>query len=319
MTSRSTNTTARDFRVVRLFHPTIHAPDLAEAERWFARGLGRDSTPLSTLFRDAPAAPGYPTDYSIFTVVRDVFFDTVDPKRFVFNGVQRYPDVEAPYLKALGWYVDGMPALYRELRRRGIRVTNLANEVVDGEEPPAAPGGNLMFFTVPEDAGLRYQLYREGPFPLDRRTMPGWVLPAVEGDDPLQIERCSHHTVLTRQPERALKLVVDVLGGRVVHEGPSRVLAATSTFVQLADAVFEYAVPDVGSSLEATLAKQAPLDAYYGVTWRVGDLARVERHLAECGAHIQARAADTIVTDPNTSFGVAWGFTTGALPGVTSA
>jgi hypothetical protein len=31
--------------------------------------------------------------------------------------------------------------------------------------------------------------------------------------------RCSHHTILTNQPDRALRMLVEVLGGQIFHEG----------------------------------------------------------------------------------------------------
>jgi hypothetical protein len=49
----------------------------------------------------------------------------------------------------------------------------------------------------------------------------------------------------------------------------------------------------------------------------VVDLDRVADHLDDVGVKIQSRTADTIVTDPNTSLQVPWGFTTARVPGDT--
>jgi catechol 2,3-dioxygenase-like lactoylglutathione lyase family enzyme len=306
-------TGGRDFRTGRIFHPTARVPDLAEAEAFFATVFGRPSKSLTTIL---PSTPNYPTEYSTFTVIRDVLFDSIDPKLHLVAGVQRYPSVQVPQLSGIGWYVDGIEELYAALRRNGIRSMNMRNEIVDGDEPPQSPsGGVVTFFVVSEDAGLQYQFMREGiPFSLDPRIEAGWSLSPVEADDPLGIERCSHHTILTSRPERALRFAVDVLGGSIVQQERNEVLGATSTFVALADALLEYAVPDAGTPAHAELAARAPNDAYHSITWKVADLDRAERHLTSQGVRIRTRSGGTITTDPETSLGISWGFTTSLQP-----
>ncbi|CAB3804220.1 FAD-dependent oxidoreductase [Paraburkholderia caffeinilytica] len=313
MTSHAISETPHGFRVMRVFHPTAQVPDLARAEQWFERAFGRKSTSLSAML---PSTPEYPTEYSTFTVIRDVFFDTIDPKLHFINGRQRYPAVQTPGLRGIGWYVDGMTDLYHALRRNGFRCMDLSDNIAQGDEPPLSPGGGVVtFFVVPEDAGMQYQFFREGPFPLDPRATPGWALGPVDADDPLGIEHCSHHTILTSQPERALRFAVDALGGTVVHRGRNEVLGATSVFVAIADTLIEYAVPDPGTPARADLAARAPNDSYYAITWKVADLEGVERHLATLGVGIRDRSATTIVAQPEDSLGVPWGFTTTLQPG----
>jgi hypothetical protein len=307
---------ARPFRVTMMFHPSHHVLDLAEAERWFERVFGRSSTPLASMTRDTPPRPGYPDDYSTFTPVSDVLFDSIDPKRYVLLGVQRYATVAEPHLKAIGWYVDDMVEAYRDLSRLGIRVMSQLDEVADGDDPPTAAGSRMpLFFTVPEDAGLRYEIFPTMPFPLDPRTKPGWTVPRVSDHDPLRIERCSHHTILTDRPERATRFAVDAMGGQVIHRGRNHLLGATSTNVHLAGTVIEYAVPDAGTPAHVDWVKHAPNDAYYSITWKVTDLELVARHLLTEGVAIRTQTDDTIVTDPATSLGVPWGFTTTLSPG----
>jgi hypothetical protein len=121
--------------------------------------------------------------------------------------------------------------------------------------------------------------------------------------------------VLTGRPERALNLVVDVLGGDIVHEGRDEVRGTTGTYVSLAGSILEYAVPDLGTAAHADWAKDDPNDTYHSITWKVVDLERAERHLRTRGVRIQMRSDDTIVTDPATSLGVPWGFTSRLTPG----
>lgn len=309
-------TDQQQFHLTRLYHPSHHVTDLREAEAWFGRVFGRPSRPIAEMTKKAPASEGYPTDYSTFTPISDVLFDTIDPKRYVLDGVQQYASVDRPHLKGFGWYVDGIADAYRRLRELGIAMVGQRGEVADGDDPPSAPGSPMpIFFTVPESAGLRYEFLPQIPFPLDHRLVPGWEVPAVSDDDPLGIERCSHHTVLTDRPERALRVMVDGLGGTVIHRGRNEVLGASSTFVQLADAVFEYAVPDAGTAAYADWAGAAPNDTYHAITWKVVDLDRVERHLKEQGVDLRVRTDEVIVTDPASSLGIPWGFTTVVMSG----
>lgn len=304
------------FHVAMMYHPSHHVPDLSEAEGWFERVFGRPSSSLASMSRGAPPRPGYPNDYSTFTSISDVLFDTIDPKRYVLLGVQRYATVAQPHLKGFGWYIEGMPELYRELKQHGITVTSQLDELADGDDPPTAAGSAMpLYFTLPENVGLRYEFLPAIPFPLDPRIAPDWSVPPVSDEDPLGIECCSHHTVLTVRPERALKLIVDVLGGRVVHKGRDEIRGTTGTYISLADSILNYAVPDAGTEAHTDWAEDEPNDTYHSITWKVADLNRAERHLQAQGVRIQLRSDDTLVTDPATSLGIPWGFTSGLNPG----
>jgi hypothetical protein len=316
MASDHTTADDRGFRVTMMYHPSHHVPELEAAETFFEDVFGRSSTSLASMMRDAPPRDGYPTDYSTFTPIQDVLFDTIDPKRYVLLGKQRYKTVSEPHLKGFGWYFEGMPELYQALRASGITVIDQLDEITEGDEMPTAAGSPMpLFFSMPEDVGLRYEFFPAIPFPLDPRVAEGWALPPVADDDPLGIERCATHTVLTSRPERALRLVVDTLGGEIIHEGRNDLIGATSTFVFLGDSVLEYAVPDEGTFAHADLQTDLPNDTYHSITWKVVDVGRVERHLADTGVGILRRSEDAIVTDPKTSLGVPWGFTTTLVAG----
>ncbi|MBY8861022.1 hypothetical protein K7711_31415 [Nocardia sp. CA2R105] len=305
-----------EFQVTRLYHPSHHVPSLSEAEAWFERVFGRKSRPMAEMTRDAPASPGYPTNYSTFTPINDVLFDTIDPKNYVLDGIQRYPTVDEPHLKGFGWYVKDAVAAYRALRSLDIAMVGQMDQVADGEDPPSAPGSPMpIYFTTPESAGLRYEFLPQIPFPLDHRLAEGWQLPPVSDDDPLGLERCSHHTVLTDRPERGLKVVVDGLGGKVIHEGRNEVLGARSTYVHLADAVFEYAVPDPDTAAHADWIGNAPNDTYHTITWKVADLDRVANQLQAQGIGIRTRTDEVIIVEPKNALGIPWGFTTQLTPG----
>ncbi|MEV5848645.1 VOC family protein [Streptomyces sp. NPDC051985] len=327
-------------RVAKVFHATLLVPDLLEAEAWYRKVFGTVSTP------SMPTATSIASTFGMFTTIRDLMIDTIDPTRLAeMLGIDLFPRTGLPHLALIGWYVDQdeIVDVYRALRAAGIRVTGEAGGVTEGDDPPVSPGtpspgtlaGRPNFVTLASDAGLNYQFVptsrgfcgdakRVSHVPVDQRLEPGWSLAPVPEDDPLGIEFCAAHTVVTRDPGRVLSLLVDVLGGTVIHEGPNEPRGTASRYVHLADAVFEVAVPDPAGAARADWETFPPVsveagpsarDTYHAITWKVADLDRAQAHLAAQGVRIHARSDDTLITDPVTSLGVPWGFTTSPVPG----
>jgi hypothetical protein len=313
----SSSGAAGGYRIPMLYHPTQFVVSLEETDAWFERVFGRKSVPLSAGMPQGSSNNGYPRDYCIFTFIQDVVFDSIDPKLLVIEGKQRYKTVDHPHLHTMGWWAEGMPELFREMKRHGIRILSQRDELMEGDEPPTSAGSGsvMLFFAHPEDAGLHYEFLTLFPYVLDDRTQPGWSLPPVAADDPLGIVQCSHHTILTDRPERALRLMVDVLHGEVIHQGRDELRGTTCTYVRVADTTLEYAVPDPGTAAYADWQTRAPLDTYHSITWQVADLEKAERHLVSEGVGIALRSDDTIVADAATSAQLPFGFTRRLIPG----
>jgi catechol 2,3-dioxygenase-like lactoylglutathione lyase family enzyme len=286
--------------VAMLYHPSHHVPDLDEAEEFFERVFGRPSTRLSSTARREPP-PGWSNDYATFTPIADVLFDSIDPRRYLVAGRRLYDPVDEPRLRGLGWYLDDVAGTYAALRASGLTVLDQMGEVADADEPPNAAGAPMpLFFTSPHDAGLRHELLPRIPFPLDHRQAEGWSPGIVDTGDPLGIVRCGHHTIRTADVDRALLVLVGVLGGEVVEEATDDLLGAAATFVRIADTTVELVAdrsPGPGSD-----------DDYFSIAFEVVDLDRAVAHLAATGVELAARSAHAVLTDPTTSLGVSWRF-----------
>ena len=291
----------QEFRIVRTFHPTIRVPDLKAAEEFYERAFG------------ATIIPSYIGDYSSCMLVRDVFFESIVPQRYLVDGVQRMASVTEPQINGFGWYVEGVGAAFERCRDRGVRPVDQFEDPVPGDELPKV-GDFELFFTARDSTGLRYTLFPEMRLELDARTSEDWTLGPVSPDDPLSIAFSSHHTILTARPQRALAFVVDMLGGTVIHEGRNALLGTTSTYVHLADSVIEYATPDRDTAAHALWARNIPSDTFHSVTWHTTDLDGAERHLRAQGVQIAARDDDGFLTDAATSI-VPWGFSRALVPG----
>jgi catechol 2,3-dioxygenase-like lactoylglutathione lyase family enzyme len=296
-----------------VFHPTLHVPSLEASEEFFSRVFGRTSTLLEVMPRsDTPRPADAPKGYSTFTPINEVLIDSVNPSLHLTDGVQHFRSTDKPFLFNIGWWCDDIDETFLLLRRNGIPVMTQFGTLVDNDETPKAEQGGDMkqFFTPPDQVGLRYQFIPWFPLHVDHRSKPGWSLPPVSDADPLGIGRLSHHVVVTADPDRALRLLVDTLGGTVIHEGRDEARGISGPYVHLADAVFHFGVPDAGTPAAAELASKLPADSYHAMTWKVVDLDRVARHLGSVGVKIARQTDDTIITDASTSLNLPWGFTT---------
>ena len=246
-------------------------------------------------------------------MIRDVFFESIVPQRYLVDGVQRMASVTEPQINGFGWYVEGVGAAFERCRDQGVRPVDQFEDPVQGDELPRV-GDFELFFTARDSTGMRYTLFPEMQLELDARTAPDWTLGPVSADDPLGIVCSSHHTILTSRPQRALAFVVDMLGGTVIYEGRNELLGTTSTYVHLANSVIEYAVPDRDTDAYALWARNIPSDTFHSVTWYVADLDQAERHLRAQGVQIAARGEDGFITDAATSI-VPWGFSRALVRG----
>lgn len=295
-----------------MFHPSFHVPALAESQEFFERVFGRSSTLLEVMPRsDEPIKPDAPKGYSAFTLINEVLIDSVCPALHRVNGVQHFPTVTEPILQNMGWYCGDIEDTFSALRRNEVPLVSQFGEPADGDTAPTVGQGGAMkmFFTTPHQVGLRYQFLPLFPMPTDPRTKSDWTLPSVAASDPLGIERCAQHVVLTERPDRAVHFI-KALGGTVIHEGRDEARGITGPYVHLADAVIHYGAPDAGTPAQAVLAGQSPADKYHALTFKVQDLDVVAAHLSAQGVGVLTRTEDTIITDPATSFNTPWGFTT---------
>ena len=174
------------------------------------------------------------------------------------------------------------------------------DQEVAGDDPPTAAGSPMpLLFTVPAETGLRHELLPPIPFPLDHRQADGWRPGVVDPADPLGIVGCRSHVVRSADPDRGIRFLTDVLGGAVVRTGRDDVLDADATWVELAGTTVEHV---------ADATTDPDQDDYCSIGFEVVDLPRAGAHLRARGVVVAARTADSIVTDPATSLGIAWRF-----------
>ncbi|RVX68680.1 hypothetical protein B0A52_07107 [Exophiala mesophila] len=307
------------YKVRYMWHPTHMVTDLPACERFFQDVFNLESIPVEANLPPKEECPTYPRDYSILTLIRDVMFDSVDPTKYVVEGRQNLDDVDAPgHPLCFGLAVEGADELYKTFVENGIRSTDQANRVARRNKAPITGFKNAtLFFTLPESAGLRYQFYPvEATGYPDPRAEPGWKLPPVSKDDPLALEFCSHHTILSLDPTKAFNVFIGILKGKIIHRGRNELLETDSTYISLGSDVYEIAIPTRAGSFAADDVKwNAPFDTYHGITFRTADLAKVRRHLEAKRVPLLLQNDHMIITDPKHTIGVPWGFTDNKIPG----
>lgn len=307
---------ATDLDIPMMFHPTLAVPDLEEARDWFYRVFNRTSVRWEERYDLAKINSDYPLNYSFFVHVADVIVDALCPALYATGAMSsqsRYHSVTQG-MTGLGWWTNDVGAVVDRLTSHDVRCHDQkGGPLTSGRPAPSAMAPDIFIaFTVPEDAGFRYEFFELGQrhrdyysIKGDPRLRPDWTLPDPPSDDPLQVLRASHHTFVTLQPERVLRFYTEVLGGSVVSEQHNPDLDTDSVFVAFAQSVLEFAHPR--PSTPPIPALSAERDCYYGITFQVRDCSAVESHLSTIGVTFR-RSGTAVTIAPENGYGTEWRF-----------
>jgi hypothetical protein len=294
------------FRVTRLFHPTAMVADLLEVEDLYRRLFAVRS--LTIPYSQAGRA------YRTLTVLADTCIENISPEQTHLSQFRMYLDIVGNHWYFPCFYVEDMQAAVYELHQRHrIRMTaSGTGEPVIGL-PPGGTSRSLLY-THPADTGIMWEFwegdeewFRTNPL-ADPRMRPGWKYQAPAADDPVAVEKLSHHTVVVTDPALALKFLVTVCKGRIFATADNDALGTRSTWVSVSDepTVFEIAVPLRDGPCRKDLEKVG--NTVHAVTFKVRDLARAVAHLKKSDVVFEVETPELAVTDPKTSCGLRFGF-----------
>ena len=244
--------------------------------------------------------------------------DTIQPTLYVLNGVQQYASVDKPHLKTIGWFDDNPEAVYRALRGAGVAMVDQFGKPAEGEEraavgrravrcrstsPPrsrpgcgtsSCPTSRSRSTTATRPAG-RCRRPREGPARPRAVRLPHAAHRQPAAGAAHAGRRARRHR-LPRGPRRGDRRRRQLRGPRPTRCCRSR-------------------CPTRAPPPTPTGPRTAPNDTYHSLTFKVADLDRAAEHLKSQGVGIRSRTEDFLVTDPDTSINVPWGFTTHLVPG----
>lgn len=299
-----------------MFHPTLIVEDLEESATWFRRVFGRKEVRWEEKWDISLLNPDYPINYSYFYVLGDVCLDVLAPSLLVLPG-----DREAVYPKGEGladiaWYTSRISDVSAHLEKNSFRTRDQEGNVLHNGNVPESPlvADCPMIWTLPEDTGLTYEFYQMAERHwekysrrADPRLSPEWKPGVVDPNDPLSMIGSSAHTILTEDPDRALRLYVDVLGAQISGKDYNERLDADSVFVKYARSVLEFAKPRTGPILDVLTGDVTQSDQYHGITFEVEDIDKVSAHLRNQDVEFSV-VGNGIFTNPAKSKGAVWGF-----------
>jgi catechol 2,3-dioxygenase-like lactoylglutathione lyase family enzyme len=316
-----------------MFHPSLLIRDRAEAERFFERAFGVPSVYQRVIMTDNRLEYNndYPTDYSIYTWVADVWFDALQPDLYRIEGREN-ADPSYGRLVEIGWFVDDLAASIEACERAGVRVLNQHDAIVTtanvSEAASAASNDIALFWMHPADTGLSLELcymtptfggkFGEVCFP---PLTNGWQSPPMLGPNPLGVEFCSWHSILTTDLPRALKWACEVLGGRLIHRSFDQALQTENTYVWLGKSVLEFAQPVASDGLAydnfqkktSSLSGKVSEDVYWSIGFKVRDVKRAASHLESAGIAFEWLDDHRIMIDAQVGLGVYWCLTDQAV------
>jgi catechol 2,3-dioxygenase-like lactoylglutathione lyase family enzyme len=211
---------------------------------------------------------------------------------------------------SIAWYTptpEDLAELYQHLRTSDVRIYSGTGAPSKDGPPPGA------FFTHPKDTYTQLEFMAPSSGLSDPRFHgsfdPGWWTRA----HPLQITKSSHVTLAVRDSAEARDRYVEALGGTLLHEADMPLQASHSAFVAVGDLVIELAQP-----LEASSAMAQDLESHnqnlYAVSFQVRDLDAAKSYLESKSIAFSLQDETTLVTDPATTHGAVFGFTTWDIP-----
>lgn len=211
---------------------------------------------------------------------------------------------------SIAWYTDDAGEMWQRCVDAGVRV------LTGGGEPGTRPGADGIIMTHPKDTITQLQFV--GPHPnvheMDPRSKPDWDPKWWIDHHRIGTPGLAYTTVLTRDLERAETVYADILGGTVLHKGSSALTGTDDTYVLLGDTVVQLSTPNTdGTIAAADLA--ASNEIHHAAAFRVQDLDATENYLASRGITTVARDEETLLTDPATTHGVPFRWTTWDVPG----
>jgi catechol 2,3-dioxygenase-like lactoylglutathione lyase family enzyme len=298
-----------------MFHPTVLVDSLDQTTEWFARVFNRSPVRWEEKWNVDWLNPTYPLNYSYFYVIADVCLDALCPPLLKLPDGKKavYPEVRQ--LVDIAWYTDDIKAVSIQLEKHGFRTRNQEGAVIrNGDVPPSNMVWDCpMIWSVPDDTGLTYEFFemarrhwRYYSEKGDPRLAASWEEGRLEGNDPLGIVRSAYHHILTHDRARAIRLYVDVLGGRIVDEGHDESFDSDYVTIAYAKSNLRFATPRNGSiaDINGAIAKS---DRYAGISFEIEDLEKAAAHLEAQRVPFE-RAKEGLFTDAAQTLGIRWGF-----------
>ncbi|MFZ3415620.1 VOC family protein [Arthrobacter sp. 3Tela_A] len=294
----------------RLFHLIHMTGDLPALEAWYD-----DVFSVRRGFLDNNYMPGEKRDASL-VLLGDSVIEPLAPA-FRIEGWDQMPlgrfyNRFGNHWHSIAWYSDDAGEMWQRCVDGGIRVF-VEGGVLTAERP--APKSAIM--THPKDTITQLEFFNPAGT-IDARD------PRINGSDfdpewwiknhPVKTPGLAYTTVLTRDLDRAVKVYSGLLGGTLLHRSTSALTGTEDAYVQLGDTVVQLSHPIEDGTIAAADMERNN-ECLHAATFRVLDLDDTRRYFESKGIATVARDDHTLITDPTTTHGAAFRWTTWDVPG----
>lgn len=180
------------------------------------------------------------------------------------------------------------------------------------------PGPNSAIMTHPKDTVTQLEFFNpEGSQvgAMDPRRNgtdfdPGWWIE----NHPVKTPGLAYTTVLTKDLDRATGIYTGVLGGELLFKSSSKLTGTDDVYVLVGDTVVQLSTPNTSGTLAAA-DMEANGEIHHAAAFRVQDLDATQAYFESKGITVLARDEHTMITDPATTHGALFRWTTWDVPG----
>ncbi|AYJ50332.1 VOC family protein [Rhodococcus sp. P1Y] len=296
----------------KIFHLIHMTGDLPSLEAWYD-----DVFAVRRGWLDHHYLDWEKRDASLIALA-DVVIEPLAPA-FREDGWEKYPlgrfyNKFGNHWHSIAWYCEDNGPIWRNLVDNNIRVLGTAGSSTD--EPPAA---NATLMTHPKDTITQLEI--DPPRELrnkDPRLQPDYDPLWWVDNHPLGLHGLASTTVITKDLDRATRIFANVLGGTVLERSSSTLTGTEDVYVRVGEAVVQLSLPTDSDSIAGRdMSKNGEM--HHAASFRVADLDKAEAYLATKGIETSSRNDDTILSDPETTHGVPFRWTTKRIEGDTFA
>lgn len=294
----------------RIFHIIHMTGDLPALEAWYD-----DVFSVRRGFLDHNYMPGEVRDASL-VVLGDAVIEPLAPA-FRVEGwdampLGRFFKRFGSHWHSIAWYTDDGGEMWQRCTDAGIRVF-----VEGGKRTESRPDPSAAIMTHPKDTITQLEFFNPAGSQisqLDPRINGGDYDPAWwEKNHPVSTPGLAYATILTKDLDRAVGVFTG-LGGKPLHRSSSELTGTDDAYVLMGDTVIQLSTPTRDGTIAAA-DMEASGEIAHAATFRVRDLDTVQAYFESKGIVTADRDATTLITDPATTHGAVFRWTTWDVPG----
>ncbi len=296
------------FQVRSFFHATSVVADMTVVADLHRRLFGVESTTLGYVMHR----------WATMAIIGDVSVEATCPNLDYASPKRMFLQLAGNHWSpAVFWVDDVVDGMYHGRTAHGYGYTHQwGGGPVEGI-PEGRPEHAVQVYSNPFQTGIDWGLFEmDASMPVTQMIyeqvspfeLTGTYTPLPPRDDVVSVERHAQHCVVTDEPEKTLRFLVDALGGTVFDETHHAPTNARSTFVSLGvqrPFTVEVAVPTGPGAAATDLARNGSI--YHRLDFKVHDFDAALRHVEREGIALETKGDDFVVLDPRDTHGLRYG------------